>query len=121
VRSTRNPAIYLINFLFLYMANPHAAANMPAYRAPIPQAVVDCLEQNPTGCPSADFRRFFEEEAVESSDNQNGKCVWRLVCQELPKWERLARQNSDNLNRSTSHRGRSGPTSSLDSWGWTKA
>jgi hypothetical protein len=25
--------VYLINFLFLYMANPHVAANMPAYRA----------------------------------------------------------------------------------------
>jgi len=67
------PAIHLINFLFLYMANPHVAANTPAYRAPIPQAVVDCLEQNPTGCPYADFKRFFEEEAVDSADNQSGK------------------------------------------------
>jgi len=47
------PAIYLVNFLFLYMANPDIAAYMPAYRAPIPQPIVDCLEQNPTGCPYA--------------------------------------------------------------------
>ena len=44
------PAIYLINFLFLYIANPDVAANLPAYKAPIPQPVVDCLNQNPTGC-----------------------------------------------------------------------
>ena len=44
-------AIYLVNFVLLYMANPDLAAYMPAYRAPIPQAVVDCLEQNPMGCP----------------------------------------------------------------------
>jgi hypothetical protein len=42
-------AVYLVNFLLLYMANPDIAAYMPAYRAPIPQPVVDCLEQNPMG------------------------------------------------------------------------
>ena len=41
--------IYLVNFVFLYMANPDLAAYMPAYKAPIPQPIVDCLEQNPTG------------------------------------------------------------------------
>jgi hypothetical protein len=53
------PAIYLVNFLLLYMANPDLAAYMPAYKAPIPQPVVDCLEQNPTGtgCPYADYRQ----------------------------------------------------------------
>src|SRR6266404_7590416 len=40
-------AVYLVNFLLLYMANPALAAYMPAYKAPIPQAIVDCLEQNP--------------------------------------------------------------------------
>src|SRR6266481_9664357 len=46
-------AIYLVNFLLLYMANPDLAAYMPTYRAPIPQAIFDCLEQNPMGCPYA--------------------------------------------------------------------
>ena len=46
--------VYLVNFLLLYMANPDLAAYMPAYRAPIPQPLVDCLEQNPMGCPWAD-------------------------------------------------------------------
>ena len=54
--------IYLVNFVFLYMANPDLAAYLPAYKAPIPQPVVDCLEQNPTGtgCPYADYRQYFE-------------------------------------------------------------
>src|SRR6266700_7800343 len=33
-------AVYLVNFLLLYMANPDLAAYMPAYRAPIAQPVV---------------------------------------------------------------------------------
>src|SRR5215208_7334767 len=53
------PAIYLVNFLLVYMANPDIAAYMPAYKAPVPQPVVDCLEQNPTGCPYADYRQYF--------------------------------------------------------------
>jgi len=53
------PAIYLVNFLLVYMANPDIAAYMPAYKAPVPEPVVDCLEQNPTGCPYADYRQYF--------------------------------------------------------------
>ena len=42
-------AVYLVNFLVMYMATPDLAAYMPAYKAPIPQPLVDCLEQNPMG------------------------------------------------------------------------
>jgi hypothetical protein len=41
-----------------------------------------------SGCPYADFRRFFDEQAFDSGDNRN--CFWPNVCQEEPKWERLA-------------------------------
>src|SRR5438093_3662247 len=78
-------AVYLVNFLLLYMANPDLAAYMPAYRAPIPQAVVDCLEQNPTGCPYAYYRRYFDEQAFD-----NRECFWPDVCQENARWARLA-------------------------------
>jgi hypothetical protein len=81
------PAIYLINFLFLYIANPDLAANLPAYKAPIPQPVVDCLNQNPTGCPYAAFRQYFEQAGVGGG---NGECFWPEVCQEEAKWECLA-------------------------------
>jgi hypothetical protein len=81
------PAIYLINFLFLYIANPDVAANLPAYKAPIPQPVVDCLEQNPAGCPYAAFRHYFEDQAKLGGGN--GECFWPDVCQELAKWESL--------------------------------
>src|SRR6266403_4964057 len=61
--------IYLVNFVFLYMANPDLAAYLPAYKAPIPQPVVDCLEQNPTGCPYANYHQYFEN--PHGGGNQN--------------------------------------------------
>jgi hypothetical protein len=79
------PAIYLVNFVILYMANPDLAAYMPAYKAPIPQPVVDCLEQNPMGCPWADYRRYFDEQVFDKSE-----CFWPDVCQEAARWARLA-------------------------------
>jgi len=78
-------AVYLVNFLLLYMANPDIAAYMPAYRAPIPQPVVDCLEQNPMGCPWADYRQYFDEQVI---DHRN--CFWPDSCQENPRWAHLA-------------------------------
>src|SRR3954449_2580117 len=68
------PAIYLVNFVLLYVANPAIAAYMPAYKAPIPEAVVDCLEQNPTGCPYADYRQYFEN--PHGGGDQNRRCFW---------------------------------------------
>ncbi len=79
------PAIYLVNFIILYMANPDLAAYMPAYKAPIPQPLVDCLEQNPMGCPWADYRQYFDEQVI---DHRN--CFWPDMCQEDPRWAHLA-------------------------------
>ncbi len=78
-------AVYLVNFLLLYMANPDLAAYMPAYKAPIPQAIVDCLEQNPMGCPYADYRRYLDEQVFD-----NRECFWPKVCQESARWASLA-------------------------------
>jgi hypothetical protein len=78
-------AVYLVNFLVMYMANPDLAAYMPAYKAPIPQPVVDCLEQNPTGCPWADYRQYFDQQV-----NDHRECFWPEVCQENAQWARLA-------------------------------
>ena len=79
------PGMYLLNFMFIYMANPDLAAYMPAYRAPIPQPVVDCLEQNPTGCPWADYRQYFDEQTFD-----NRHCFWPNDCQEDARWASLA-------------------------------
>jgi len=78
-------AVYLVNFLLLYMANPDLAAYMPAYRAPIPQPLVDCLDQNPMGCLWADYRRYFDEQVFD-----NRECFWPDVCQENARWASLA-------------------------------
>jgi hypothetical protein len=79
------PAIYLVNFVFLYMANPDLAADLPAYKAPIPQPIVDCLEQNPTGCPYADYRRYLDEQVFDHRE-----CFWPEVCQESARFALLA-------------------------------
>jgi hypothetical protein len=67
------------------MANPDLAAYMPAYKAPIPQPVVECLEQNPMGCPWADYSQYFDEQVI---DHRN--CFWPESCQEDPRWAHLA-------------------------------
>lgn len=82
------PAIYLVNFLFLYTANPDIAAYLPAYKAPIPQPVIDCLKLNPAGCAYAPLRHYFEEQAALGGGN--GECFWSDLCQEDAKWEHLA-------------------------------
>jgi hypothetical protein len=79
------PAVYLVNFLLLYIANPNEAANMPAYRATIPLALYDCLKKHPEGCPYAKFARFFDDQVFDG-----GGCFWPRDCQESPKWEVLA-------------------------------
>jgi hypothetical protein len=112
------PAIYLINFLLLYMANPDLGAYMPAYKAAIPQAVVDCLEQNPTGCPYADTTgiSIIPEVAVIETGNAFGRTFARRM-RDGRSWPHA---NSDNRKISTSHWGGGGPTSSLTSLAWTQ-
>src|SRR5881398_508047 len=94
-------AVYLVNFLLLYMANPDLAAYMPAYKAPIPQAIVDCLEQNPTGCPYAYYRRYFDEQAFD-----NRECFWPDVCQENARWARRAPRKARRPEQITAPLGR---------------
>lgn len=98
------PPIYLINFLFLYMANPDLAASMPAYRAPIPRALFDCLEQNPTGCPYADAAPLLDAQHASPvvirtdrpllplvrAGSDIRECFWPEECRESPELERLA-------------------------------
>ena len=85
-----SPAIYLVNFLILYMVNPRDAANMPAYKAPIPKAVVDCLEQNPNGCPYAAFAHLFEQQTSRDRRVPPNKCFWPVECQLERHFVRLA-------------------------------
>ncbi|MGZ8159351.1 MAG: hypothetical protein ACXWT4_11130 [Methylobacter sp.] len=90
------PAVYLVNFLLLYIANPNEAANMPAYRTPIPLALSACLEKNPEGCRYSAFAQFFDGNA-----NGNKSCSLPPDCQEDPQWARLApgiASNSSQIN-----------------------
>lgn len=84
------PPIYLVNFLLLYFASPETAANMPAYRVPLPQEVYQCLFENPDGCPYADMAQYFEEQASLRGGSQNKNASWPNSCQTEPKWQSLA-------------------------------
>ena len=79
------PAVYFVNFLLLYMANPNEAANMPAYRAPIPKALSDCLKKNPAGCSYFKYALSFDNNAKGKKSSS-----WPTECQTDPKLEQLA-------------------------------
>ena len=54
------PSIWIVNFLLIYALNPKAAANMPAYWAPLPTAVADALYASESGqIPYADYMQYF--------------------------------------------------------------
>jgi hypothetical protein len=89
------PPIYLVNFLFMYLANPdELGAYMPAYRAALPPEVYECLFNNvdePEKCSYATMQPFFEAQALNSGGgSRNKNSVWPDGCQTDPRWQRLA-------------------------------
>jgi hypothetical protein len=84
------PAVYLINFLLLYIASPNDAANMPAYRTPIPLEVSECLDDNPGGCSYFEYARFFDDRAFRAEAIRDKKCSLPPICQTNPTWTQLA-------------------------------
>lgn len=54
------PALWLVNFILIYILNPALAAHMPAYWTPIPGAVADAILASPTGqVPYSAFKNAF--------------------------------------------------------------
>jgi hypothetical protein len=84
------PAVYLVNFMVMYMASPDDAANMPAYRAPLPLSLADCLHEFPEGCPYTEFAQTFDDRPFTGSTNQTKKCAFPPVCTTKPNLEKLA-------------------------------
>jgi hypothetical protein len=96
------PAVYFVNFLFMYFSNPDNAANMPAYRAPIPPQFATCLLANPEGCRYADYQKYFNGQDVCADGRGGDKCRWELQCQVEPSSQRLAPPefiNPDQINK----------------------
>ena len=85
------PGVYLINFLFLYSANPEDAANMPAYMAPLPTELVACLRETPTGCAWEDYKQYFDVGGTASAapTSLGCECDWQTDCQ-LPDFQELS-------------------------------
>jgi len=84
------PAVYFVNFLFMYFSNPDNAANMPAYRAPIPAELATCLLANPEGCRYADYQQYFNGQSLCSDGNRGVMCRWKSECQLEPSFQHLA-------------------------------
>jgi len=60
VGMSMGPALWLVNFLLLYMLNPTLAAEMPANWAPIPPTVANAILASPTGqVPYSEYASFF--------------------------------------------------------------
>ena len=93
------PDVYFVNFLFMYWSNPHNAANMPAYRAPIPRAFANCLLQHPEGCRYADYQQFFNGRTSCRNGNLGDTCRWTSECQLEPSLERLAPPEFNSANQ----------------------
>ena len=85
------PGIYLANFMLLYFSNPDIAANMPAYRAALPQEVYSCLAEDPSyRCPYDDMKEYFDEQVLEIGGTRNRNTFWPTSCQINPRWRTLA-------------------------------
>src|SRR4029434_26879 len=102
--------VYCVNVLLLFWSNPEVAANMPAYRAALPQQVYECLLENPTGCPYVDMAPFFAEQA-SGGGSRNKDTVWPAHCQTDAQWQALAPReyrSTDQINEplGTRHAGR---------------
>jgi hypothetical protein len=54
------PALWLVNFILIYVLNPELAASMPAYWTPIPPTVVNAIKASLTGqVPYSQYRNAF--------------------------------------------------------------
>src|SRR6058998_2739456 len=84
------PAVYFVNFLFMYFSNPDNAGNMPAYRAPIPRALATCLLEHPEGCRYADYHQYFNGQTFFSDGNRGNVCRWTSACELEPSFQNLA-------------------------------
>jgi hypothetical protein len=84
------PAVYFVNFMLLYISSPAEAAKMPAYRALLPAELYDCLKDNPTGCPYAEYASYFDDQPFDDGAFENRQCQWPSECQIAAKWEQLA-------------------------------
>jgi hypothetical protein len=96
------PPVYFVNFLLLYWSNPEVAANMPAYRAALPQRVYECLFVNPEGCPYPDMAPYFAEQVLAGAGgSRNKNADWPAACQADPRYEARAPRDyrsTDQIN-----------------------
>jgi hypothetical protein len=84
------PAVYLVNFMIMYIASPVDAAKMPAFRAPVPSSLADCLQTYPSGCPYSEFANSFDDQPFKGKANRTKNCALPPDCRTTTELERLA-------------------------------
>jgi hypothetical protein len=98
------PAVYLVNFLIMYIASPDEAAKMPAYRAPIPSDLADCLNtypDRPIRCSYSEYALSFDDEPFIANVSKTKKCSFPEACRSSAELESLAppiATSADQLN-----------------------
>ena len=97
------PPVYFVNFLLLYWSHPEVAAYMPAYRAPLPQQVYECLLEHPTGtgCSYPEMAPYFAEQVLPSGGRPDRNSDWPASCQTDSRWQALAppeARRTDQIN-----------------------
>jgi hypothetical protein len=85
------------------MVNPRDAANMPAFKAPIPKPVVACLERNLGGCPYVAFEHLFDKQTSGDRRLQPTSAFGRSNVSWSANLCILLRVEPGILDRSTSH------------------
>ncbi len=86
------PPVYLVSFMFMYIANPEQAAFMPAYSAALPEEVYGCLHSypfSPENCSYEKMKPYFDAQASQAGPVRNHKTVWPKLCRTDRKWQRL--------------------------------
>jgi hypothetical protein len=87
--------------MIMYIASPDDAAKMPAFRAPVPLSLAECLHHYPEGCPYTEFALSFDVPPFMGEANQTKNCSLPPKCRTSTQWEKLAPgvvNRSDQIN-----------------------
>src|SRR5215831_11189956 len=104
------PPVYFVNFLLLYWSNPEVAANMPAYRAALPQQVYECLLENPRAVLTRTWRNILPSRPSPVEESAETRILsGQRLARRTPNGKPLRHVNTEALTRSTSRWGRDTP------------
>jgi hypothetical protein len=81
------PPVWLANFLLLYFTKPAIGAAMPAFAAPVPETVYECLAKNDEGCPWTEMAGYFRRRGEITNLTSR---IWPSNCLLKPELQALS-------------------------------